>query len=161
MSVEEYLERYRQSCVRMKWSFPLPMRRTIQTGSKKRLAEFDRSKVDVDGLLENQRAEAQAAWQRFETRFPNKVKDTRQELDKVSAAARSREAVRSEVTRLTRLVRTYLLQAGILTGVGDDVFFLSLDELAKILAGDKTPIPYIPTRRVAYERYCALPPYPP
>jgi phosphohistidine swiveling domain-containing protein len=159
MSGAEYLERYgHRSPHEMELSAPGP--EDDPAWLEKRLAEFDRSKADVGDLLEKQRIEAQAAWQRFETRFPKKVNATRQALDKVSAAARSREAVRSEVTRLARLVRTLLLQAGTLTGLGDDVFFLSLDELARVLAGDETPIPYIPTRRVAHERYCALPPYP-
>jgi len=159
MSVAEYLERYGHRGPH-EMELSAPGAEDDPAWLEKRLAEFNRSKVDIDGLLENQRAEALVAWQRFETRFPKKVKATHQALDKVSAAARSREAVRSEVTRLTRLVRTYLLQAGTLTGVGDEVFFLSLDELAKILTGDKTSISYIPPRRVAYERYCALPPYP-
>ncbi len=68
--------------------------------------------------------------------------------------------MRSEVTRLARLVRFFLLQAGVLTGMGDDVFFLTLDELAEVLAGDKTSLSHIPARRQAYQNYCTLPPYP-
>jgi pyruvate,water dikinase len=159
MSGAEYLERYGHRGPH-EMELSAPGAEDDPAWLEKRLAEFDRSKADVGYLLESQRVEALAAWQRFESRFPKKVKSTRQALDKVSAAARSREAVRSEVTRLTRLVRTFLLQAGTLTGVGDDVFFLSLDELAKMLAGDKTPISYVPTRRATHDRYCAVPPYP-
>ncbi len=159
MSGAEYLERYGHRGPH-EMELSAPGAEDDPAWLEKRLAEFDRSQADVDGLMENQRTKALAAWQRFETRFPNKVTTIRQALDKVSALARNREAVRSEVTRLTRLVRTFLLQAGTLTGIGDDVFFLSLDELARVLAGDKTSIPYIPARRAAYERYCALPSYP-
>jgi len=159
MSEPEYLERYGHRGPH-EMELSAPGAEDDPAWLEKRLTEFDRSKADVGDLLEKQRAEALAAWQRFETRFPKKVKATRQALDRVSIAARSREAVRSEVTRLTRLVRTFLLQAGTLTGIGDGVFFLSLDELAKMLTGDKTPISHIPIRRAAHERYCALPPYP-
>jgi pyruvate,water dikinase len=46
------------------------------------------------------------------------------------------------------------------TGLGDGIFFMSLDEVAALLAGDKLSIDRIPARRENYQRYCALPPYP-
>lgn len=128
---------------------------------EKQLGEFTRSAVDVEALLVNQRAEYSSAWQRFEARFPDKVKATRRELEKVSAAARDREAVHSEVTRVARLVRRFLLRAGEITGLGEGIFFLSLDEMTEILAGNQSSTRYISARREAYDKYCALPPYPP
>jgi phosphohistidine swiveling domain-containing protein len=116
--------------------------------------------MDVEALLANQRAEQAAAWARFGSRFPDRAASTRRRLDQVAVAAKNREAVRSEVTRLARLVRAFLLQAGAVTGMDDDVFFLSLDELAEVLGGDKTSLSRLPVRREAYQRYCALPPYP-
>ena len=47
-----------------------------------------------------------------------------------------------------------------MTGAGDDIFFLSVDEMTALLAGDKSPLSAIPARREMYQRYCALPPYP-
>jgi pyruvate,water dikinase len=64
------------------------------------------------------------------------------------------------VTRLVRVLRFFLLQAGAVTGMGDDVFFLSLDELAGMLAGDRASLARVPARRETYQRYCTLPPYP-
>ena len=127
---------------------------------EKQLADFTRSPVDVDALLEKQRVEYNAAWKRFEGRYPAKVKSTRRQLEKVSAAARNREGVRSEVTRVARLVRSFLLRAGDLTGVGDSVFFLSLDETADLLAGNKVSLSKVPSRREMYLKYSSLPPYP-
>jgi phosphohistidine swiveling domain-containing protein len=127
---------------------------------EKQLADFTQAATDVDTLLVTQRAECASAWQRFKTRFPNKLQTTRQKLDMVATAAKNREAVRSEVTRLARLVRQFLLRAGILTGLDDDIFFLSLDEMTALLAGDKSSLSRIPARRGMYQRYCALPPYP-
>jgi pyruvate,water dikinase len=128
---------------------------------EKRLEEFRQSVVDVDALLARQRAEYLSAWQRFEEKFPNKVKTTRRKLDQVSAAARNREAVRSEVTRVARLVRSFLLRAAEITGLGEGIFFLSLDEMCEVLAGDTSSTVRVPARREAYDKYCALPPYPP
>lgn len=126
-----------------------------------KLDEFSHSAMDGETLLANQRAKYLSAWQRFEAKFPNKVKTTRRELDKVSAAARNREAVRSEVTRVARLVRSFLLHAAEITGLGEGIFFLSLDEMCDVLAGDTSSVVRIPARREAYDKYRALPPYPP
>jgi pyruvate,water dikinase len=127
----------------------------------KQWANFTRSTVDADALLAKQRADSLAAWQRFETRYPGKVEAVRKEADKVAAAARNREAVRSEVTRVARLVRRYALRVGEVTDIGEDVFFLSLDEMATLLQGERTVVTYIPARHKMYDRYSALPPYPP
>lgn len=126
----------------------------------KRLAEFSKSPVHVEELLAKQRNVNTCAWQRFETQHPKKAHVFQVQLEKVAAAARTREAVRSEFTRLTRLVRQFLLHAGELTGFGEGVFFLSLDELSTVLAGDEKPVANIPARREIYTRYCSLPTYP-
>jgi len=125
-----------------------------------RLAESNQSKADVGGLLAKQRAEYVAAWARFGAGHPQKAEAYRRQVEKVSVAARNREAVRSEVTRVTRLVRRYLLRAGELADIGEEIFFLSLDEVAEILSGIETPKKYIAARRKAFQRYTALPPYP-
>jgi len=71
------------------------------------------------------------------------------------------EAVRSGSIRLSRLViRPFLLQVGNVMGIGDGVFFLTLDEMTALLAGDKSPLSVIPARRTMHQRCCALPPYP-
>jgi phosphohistidine swiveling domain-containing protein len=125
-----------------------------------RLAEFGQSPVDVEGLLAKQRAEFASAWQRFESRHPNEAARTQRQLADVASAARTREAVRSEVTRLARLVRRYVLRAGEHTALGDGVFFLTLDELSTVLGGVTAPAGTLSARRATYARYCSLPPYP-
>jgi len=159
MSRDEYLERYGHRGPHEMELFT-PRADDDPAWLEKQLAQFTQAPMDVEALLAKQRAEQAAAWARFESRFPDKVSATRHRLEKVAAAAKNREAVRSEVTRLAGLVRFFLLQAGAVTGMGDDVFFLALDELAEALAGDKTSLTSPPARRQAYQRYCALPPYP-
>ncbi len=127
---------------------------------EKRLDEFTRSAVDVDALLAKQRAEYLSAWQRFAAKFPNKVKAIRRELDKVASAAKNREAVRSEVTRATRLLRRFLLRVGEITRLDEGIFFLSLDEMTDVLNGDSSPSRSISARRETYSKYSSLPPYP-
>jgi pyruvate,water dikinase len=125
-----------------------------------KLADFTLSAVNVNALLGKQRADYDSAWQSFEARFPKKIKTTRRQLDSVAAAAKNREAVRSEITRLARLVRQFLMQVGKVTGLGDSIFFLSLDEMTTVLEGDRLSAGLIPARRETHQRYCALPPYP-
>lgn len=115
---------------------------------------------DVEGLLAGPRAEGRTTWQRFESGFGGKAKTIRRELDQVAAAAKNREAVRSGMTRAARLVRRFLLRAGELTGLGNDIFFISLDETAEVLAGRKSSTSRIVARRECHSKYASLPPYP-
>jgi pyruvate,water dikinase len=78
----------------------------------------------------------------------------------MAAAARTREASRSETVRLLGVFRAFALQAGELTGLGEDVFFLFLEEVVERLTGDASVCDAIPVRREAHARYSALPPYP-
>jgi pyruvate,water dikinase len=127
----------------------------------RRLTDFTSSFADLNALLAKQRAECSTAWQRFEARFPEKTESFQRRLAAVAEAAKNREAVRSESTRLSRFViRPFLLQVGRMTGIGDDVFFLTMDETVALLSGDRQSISAIPARREMYRRTCALPTYP-
>jgi pyruvate,water dikinase len=127
----------------------------------KKLGDLLHSPVDVEALLEAQRSRARDAWQTLEHFHPGKATNLRQRFGRMAEAARDREAVRSEITRLTRLVRQFLLQTGKLTGLGEDIFFLSMGEIEALLAGGNAPIEFIPIRRDAWQRQRSLPPYPP
>ena len=71
-----------------------------------------------------------------------------------------REATRSELTRIVDVIRVFFLRASELSGLGDGVFFLTVDELVAVLSGDTSPAAHIPARRQAYEKYRGLPPLP-
>jgi pyruvate,water dikinase len=73
---------------------------------------------------------------------------------------RDRESTRSESMRAFWVLRAFALRAGVLTGHGDDVFYLSLEELLDLLRGNAAVLGKVPARRAAYERYAALPMYP-
>jgi pyruvate,water dikinase len=116
--------------------------------------------IDVPALLERRKADKRAAWERYTARFPGESARLQKDLSAAAAAARGREAVRSEVTRLIGLVRSFALRAGELSGMGEQVFFLWLDELQAVLQGEVIPESRIRTRRQAHERLSVLPPYP-
>ncbi|OZM82584.1 PEP/pyruvate-binding domain-containing protein [Pseudonocardia sp. MH-G8] len=122
------------------------------------LAALREAGADPLELLRKQEAAHHAAWDRLVATHPRKVAATRKRLRRWARAARTREQARTEVVRTFSVVRAHLLRAGDLTGLGDEVFMLDLDEVAAVLGG--APAPNTAQRRAAYERYAALPPYP-
>jgi rifampicin phosphotransferase len=127
----------------------------------RQLAHLRDSPVDAQALLAQQRAAFDAAWQRFVARYPRKAKEMRRRIAESARRARLREEARSEYVRDRWMVRMFALRAGQLTGLGDNVFYLMLDEMLDLLAGDESAIRHIPARRKTHQRYRALPPYPP
>ena len=116
--------------------------------------------VDVTTLLARQKDAQAAAWERFQQRSPRRATRMHRRIDRAAAKARDREATRSELVRAFWALRAFVLRAGALTGQGEALFFLSLDEILAVLGGDEAALAQIPARRATYERYRALPPYP-
>ncbi|MGW5155802.1 PEP/pyruvate-binding domain-containing protein [Nonomuraea wenchangensis] len=117
-------------------------------------------RTDTEALLARQEQAREEAWARFAARHPGKEARMRERVRRWGAVVRDREEARSENMRAFWVLRAFTLRAGELTGHGDDVFFLSLEELLGLLRGDATGLDRVPARRAAYERYVALPPYP-
>ncbi len=159
MSREAYLEQWgHRGLLEVEVSVPRPFE--DPDWLDRQLAAYAQSPVDVEALLSAQRVRFDAAWERFRDRYPRQVRSMRRRLEETAEAIRVREAVRSEFTRFVWVARTWTLQVGALTGIGDGVFFLTLEELLDLLAGKEAPTATIPTRQETYERYKALPPYP-
>ncbi len=159
MSREAYLEAYGHRGVNegeAAWPRPLEDPGWLD----RQLAEWAKKPVDVEALLARQRAAYEVAWDRFCQRYPGKAGAMRRRLEKVAQAAQQREIVRSEVTRGMMVIRAFALRAGELLGIGEGVFFLTIDEVLDDLAGREEACRLIPLRRETYERYRRLPPYP-
>jgi pyruvate,water dikinase len=156
---EAYLEQYGH---RGPNEFELSLPRPAEDSGwlDRQLTRFRASPVEVKPLLVQQRAQFSAAWSRFRTRYPGKARAMRGRIEKSARSARMREAARSEYVRDRWLVRTFALRAGELIGLGDDLFFLTLDETLGLLAGNEAAVTSIPAQKETYQRYKALPPYP-
>ncbi|MDR3601500.1 MAG: PEP/pyruvate-binding domain-containing protein [Desulfosporosinus sp.] len=126
----------------------------------RQLVQFGKSPIDVEALLIKQRSEFTMAWKRFETSHPRQVRSMKRRINKVAPKARLREAVRSEYVRDRWLARKFALRAGQLTGLGDDIFFLTIEEVLDVLSGDEAAVKFIPARKDTYRRYSSLPVYP-
>ena len=116
--------------------------------------------MEIEVLFAKQQAAYSTAWERFCERHPRNVKSMRRRLEKTAQAACQREAVRSEATRSTIVTRAFALRAGELIGIGEDIFFLTINEVLNTLSDDCSSHRFLSTRKETHQRYRALPPYP-
>jgi len=126
-----------------------------------------RDTTDVDALLARQEQARADAWQRLAARAPNTVETLRRRLARWARTASDRESARSEVVRAFWALRAFAVRAGELTGLGDDIFYLHEDELARVLdatagTGEPSTVPVdaVRRRRATYDQYRNLPVYP-
>jgi pyruvate,water dikinase len=124
------------------------------------LAGLREAKQDVAVLLENQKAARSAVERRLHESFPRKVASLRRKLERGTRSLRDRERARSEVIRSFWALRAFVLRAGELTGQGEALFFLTLEEILEVLGGSEAPLARVASRKATYERYRSLPPYP-
>jgi phosphohistidine swiveling domain-containing protein len=159
MSRATYLERYgHRGPHEMELSIPRPLE--DPNWLDRQLEGAAKSPTDVKALLEKQRAEFEAAWQRLQRSHPRQTNSLRTKIEAIGSAAQRREAARSEGVRVMGVVRSFALRAGELTGLGDDIFSLTIEEILDVLSGDESATAYIPARRETHAKYEALPPLP-
>ena len=127
---------------------------------EKQIEEFKKSNIDAEELLKKQHTQYERTLKKLEDRFPGKAKKISKQIADASEGSNIREAARSEWTRVFRVNRVFALKAGELTGIGDDVFFLYMDEVLNFLSGNKSAVKHIPARRKTFEKYKTLPPLP-
>ncbi len=125
----------------------------------RQLAGLKDATHSAEDLLAGQETARLAVWDRLGQQ-PKKAAAARAMVTRWAEAVRGREGARSELARSFWLLRVWLLRAGELTGHGDDLFFLSLQEILDVLHGDWAPLSEVPGRRATYDTYCALPSYP-
>lgn len=116
--------------------------------------------ADPEELLARQASARAAAWERLVAAHPARAAGIRKRLDRIGAGARARERARSEMVRVFWVMRAFVLRAGELTSSGDDLFFLPIDDVLRVLDGETSLLDRVHAQRQAYERYRALPPYP-
>ncbi len=115
---------------------------------------------DYRAMLRRQQLARDKAWRTLEYDHPLQAKVLHWQIERWGKIARDRERARSEVIRYFWVLRSYVQQAGRLTGLHGDVFFLDADEIVDALEGGPIDRAAIAARKEAYRRYVALPPYP-
>jgi phosphohistidine swiveling domain-containing protein len=155
----EYLEKYgHRGADEFELSLPRPAEdpRWMET----QLAKYEKSPVDAEMLLAEQRAAFEAAAERLRTKHPRQADKILRKVGESARRARLRELARSEYVRDRWLIRLFALKVGELSGLGNDIFLLSLEEVIAVLGGDESAFADIPARVEIYDSYRALPPYP-
>ncbi|MFI9593149.1 PEP/pyruvate-binding domain-containing protein [Nonomuraea sp. NPDC052265] len=117
-------------------------------------------RAGTEALLARQEKARQEAWARFAARHPRKEARMRARVRRWNAVVRDRETARSENMRAFWVLRAFVVRAGELTGHGDDLFHLYLEEILDVLRGDASALDLVPVRRATHDLYAALPPYP-
>ena len=159
MGHEEYMERFGH---RGQHEWHLYKQRTYEDPRwlEDQLEDYRRSPVDVESMLKRRRVEYDGAWQGLQEGHPGKARSLKERMDNFASMNQEREEIRSELTRIVGVVRALFLRAGELTGIGDDAYFLTYQELKEVLSGDASPIEYIPARKRTHALYESLPQIP-
>jgi pyruvate,water dikinase len=111
-------------------------------------------------MQENQQKAYEEAVAEFKKKYPSKARWFDKEIAKFIHANAFREDIRSKGVRIFCVFREYILKAGELEGLGNDIFMLSYDEMFALLKGDKTAVHYIPARKASFEKYNSYPGFP-
>nr|WP_062331535.1 PEP/pyruvate-binding domain-containing protein [Herbidospora sakaeratensis] len=122
--------------------------------------ELDGLSADPIDLLNRQEGASRAAWRRFKEHDPRNAYRYWGRIRRWSEIVQAREEARSEAVRAFWVLRDWVRRAGSVTGIGEDVFFLRVGEILRLLRGDRGVLGLIDARRAAYHHYRALPPYP-
>ncbi|MFW9993771.1 MAG: PEP/pyruvate-binding domain-containing protein [Candidatus Odinarchaeota archaeon] len=124
----------------------------------RQLADLEKSPINVNALLEKSDKVFNKTWEELKPKLPPKTTIAiKQKIDGIQEICISREAVRSELTRIVGVIRAWFLRVGALTGLGDGVFFLTYQEAIDVLSGDDSSVKYIPRRRKTYEKHLKIP----
>lgn len=153
---EAYLDRFGH---RGPDEFELSLPRPAEDPSwlDEQIMRFQAAPSDVQAMVARQRQAFEAAWQRFSVRYPSQTKTVQRRLSESAHRARLREQARSEYVRDRWLVRLFALRSAELCGLGEEVFFLRLEEVLDLLRGNRSAVERIPERQEVYQIYHQLP----
>jgi pyruvate,water dikinase len=158
-SRQAYLERYGH---RGPQEFELSHPRPAEDPSwlEEALSTIAEDAQDITEQRDQQQARFQAAWERLKANHPQKAKRLHARIEESARRGRLREQARSAYIRDRWLIRIFALQAGALTGVGDGIFFLTLEEVLGLLHGQDIPSESVDDRKKRVQAFKSLPPYP-
>ena len=135
----------------------------------RRLAEHQKSGVDLHAMQKTQKEAFDQALSEFQQKYPRKKKRIEKQLQKFAKANSFREDIRSRGVWIFCVFREYLRQAGRLLGIGDAVFmltYLEVFDLLKASGSENIPpvsdgiLSFISRRKETYTRYLTYPVFP-
>ena len=152
MSKEEYLSVCGQRCPNeMELMAPRPYEDPEYVD--RLLASSGAAPADPYEMQAAQKRAYEAALAEFKEAYPGKSRWIDRKIGAFVAANTFREDLRSKGVWIFCVFREYLLSAGRITGLGDDIFMFTFDEVFEFLRGDRALAKHIPARRASYEKY--------
>ena len=116
--------------------------------------------VNLHEMQKIQQKKYEEALAEFKQKNPAKAKWIDRKIAKFIHANEFREDMRSKGVWIFSVYREFILKAGELNGLGDDIFMLSSEEMMNLLRGDKSALRYIKDRRANFEKNRTYPPFP-
>ncbi len=156
---EEYVKTCGHRCTNeMELSEPRPYEDPTFPDSL--IEEHKRSGVNLHKMQEQQQKEFEKALQEFKSSYPSKSNWIDRQIAAFTHANDFREDIRSKGVKIFCVFREYILRAGELNGLGDDIFLLYYKEMFDLLNGDKSCLENIETRKSVFEKYQEYPTFP-
>ena len=126
----------------------------------KLIEEHKMSGCDLEAMKRSQTEEYEKALAEFKTRYPGKKKWIDKNIAKFVHANEFRESIRSKGVYLFCVFREYLLKAGEINGIGNDIFMLTYKEAFALIKGDRTPLQFIEARKATFKKNMEYPLFP-
>jgi len=118
------------------------------------------SGINVHEMQKKQEEAYKEALVEFKEKYPNKSRWIDNRTKKFVDANVFREDIRSKGVWIFSVFREFMLSAGRINNLGDDIFMLTVNEVFDLLRGDRTNLKYINKRKETYKRYLEYPSFP-
>ncbi|SMC64264.1 pyruvate, water dikinase [Oscillospiraceae bacterium] len=130
------------------------------TFPKNLIEEHRKSGINLHEMQENEHRKFKEALAEFKEKYPSKSKWIDKQLKGFAHANDFREEIRSKGVVIFSVFREYIRKAGELSGLGDDIFYLSYLEMFDLLQGKGEAVAGIPARKATYAEYLKYPSFP-
>ena len=130
------------------------------TFPKNLIEEHRKSGINLHEMQANEHKKFEKALREFKEKYPSKAKWIDKQLKGFAHANDFREEIRSKGVVIFSVFREYIRKAGELSGLGDDIFYLSYLEMFDLLQGKDEAVANIPARKATYAEYLKYPSFP-
>ncbi|MCY3414335.1 MAG: phosphoenolpyruvate synthase [Candidatus Heimdallarchaeota archaeon] len=125
------------------------------------IKQYQLAEIDINVSLKKSTGTFDAIWNEVMASVDGKKsRKLRKQISEILEITEMRENTRSSLTRLLASFRIMLLQAGKLLELGDEIFFLNIDEILTSLKGKDIPQQKIEIRKQNFKKVKALPALP-
>ena len=159
MDFDEYINKYGY-LGSAEWQLYPPRFKDEPDIIKKQIKDYKKSNLNIMATITKKIDKYNMIWSKFEKNNPKKAKKLQRRLIKYALYVQYKLEVHLAVTKSISLIRDFYQKAGKITGLKNDIFFLTYIEMIDMLAGKKEAVSYIEERKKTYEKYKKIPTLP-